>query len=104
VGTRTRSPARMQRASRSIVSLLLKILSSIRASAISSSLCLHGWKKRKRQRVGFKGWGYGERVLRSVPAGFVFCRCHRREFAVDADQALKRPLRLRAHHFRVYLR
>ena len=38
---RTRSPARMQRASRSIVSLRLKILSSIRASAISSSLCLH---------------------------------------------------------------
>ena len=39
----TRSPARMQRASRSIASLRLKILSSVRASAISSSLCLY-WR------------------------------------------------------------
>jgi NLI interacting factor-like phosphatase len=39
-----------------------------------------------------------------VPAGFVFCRCHRREFAVDGDQALERPLRLRTHHFRIHMR
>ena len=43
---RTRSPAMMQRASRSIVSLLLNILSSIRDSATSSSLCLRRWKER----------------------------------------------------------
>jgi len=40
----------------------------------------------------------------NVPAGFVFCRCHRREFAVDTDQALERSLQLRTHHFRVHLR
>jgi hypothetical protein len=40
-GMLTRSPAMMQRASRSIASLRLKILSSMRASKTSSSLCLH---------------------------------------------------------------
>ena len=104
VGVRTRSPARMQRASRSIVSLRLKILSSIRASEISSSLCLH-------IAIGMRKWKGSEKVsaqygdaYSNAPAGFVFCRCHRREFAVDSDHTLKRPLRLRTHHFRVHLR
>ncbi len=39
-----------------------------------------------------------------VPTVFVFCRCHRGEFAVDGDQALERPLRFRAHHLCVHLR
>jgi len=45
----TRSPAMTQRASRSIASLRLKILSSMRASATSSSLCLRKWG---REQVG----------------------------------------------------
>ena len=44
-GMLTRSPAMMQRASRSIASLRLKILSSMRASNTSSSLGLR--KKEK---------------------------------------------------------
>jgi hypothetical protein len=59
VGVRTRSPARMQRASRSIVSLRLKILSSMRASEISSSLCLH-------IAIGMKEWKGPEKGQRST--------------------------------------
>ena len=47
----TRSPAMTQRASRSIASLRLKILSSMRASATSSSLCLRKGGESKSEGV-----------------------------------------------------
>ena len=92
----TRSPAMIQRASRSIASLRLKILSSTRASRTSSSLGL--CKKEKDCEAD------ADADVGDVPSGLVLGRRHRRKLAVNGDHALKGALRFRAHHLRVHLR